>query len=312
MVYLVTGGAGFIGSNIAEELVKKGEKVRVLDNLSTGSKVNLKTFFSDIEFFEGDIRDEAALEKALKGIDFVIHEAALRAVQRSVDDPLSTNDVNITGTLKLLIQAKAAGVKRLVFASSSSVYGDNPILPKREDQIPAPVSPYATSKITGEYYLRVFHKTFGLETVSLRYFNVCGPRQSPKSKYAAVIPLFIDWAKKGEALQIHGDGKQSRDFTYIANVVDGTIRACTSEGAAGEVFNIACGENYSVLDVAEEIGKVVGIQIKYDFQPPRPGDVRQTMADPSKAKKILGFKPRVSFKEGIRRTIEYFDEKTNY
>ncbi|RLD15672.1 MAG: LPS biosynthesis protein WbpP [Caldiserica bacterium] len=306
MRYLVTGGAGFIGSNIVEELIKRGEKVRVIDNFSTGKRENLDPFLDKIELIEGDIRDDEALEKALKGVDFVIHEAALRAVQRSVDDPLSTNDVNISGTLKLLLKAKEHKVKRVVFASSSSVYGDSEILPKKEDQLPSPVSPYATSKIAGEYYMRVFYKTFGLETVSLRYFNVFGPRQSPFSKYAAVIPLFINWTKRKEPLIIHGDGKQSRDFTYIDNVVDATIKACIVEEAKGEVFNVACGKNYTVLEVAEEIANVLGIKVKYKFTNPRPGDVRHTLADISKARKILGYEVKVDFKEGIRRTVEWF------
>jgi len=306
--FLVTGGAGFIGSNIVEELVNRGEKVRVLDNFSTGKRENLEPSMDRIELIEGDIRDENSLDKSLEGIDFVIHEAALRAVQRSVDNPLATNDVNITGLLKLLLKAKEKKVKRVVFASSSSVYGDNPELPKKETQIPSPVSPYAVSKITGEYYMSTFYKTFKVETVSLRYFNVFGIRQNPESKYAAVVPLFIDWANKKEPLIVHGDGKQSRDFTYIENVVDATIKACLVEEAKGEVFNIACGKNYTVLEVAEEIAKNLGVEVKYKFTEPRPGDVRHTLADITKAKDILGYVPKVDFKEGIRRTVEWFCE----
>lgn len=310
MKFLVTGGAGFIGSNIVEELLRIGEEVKVLDNFSTGKKENLKHLIERIELIEGDIRDENSLDKALEGVDFVIHEAALRAVQRSVDNPLSTNDVNITGLLKLLLKAREKKIKRIVFASSSSVYGDNPELPKRENQLPSPVSPYAVSKITGEYYMSTFFKTFGLETVSLRYFNVFGIRQNPFSKYAAVVPLFINWANKKEPLIVHGDGKQSRDFTYIDNVVDATIKACFVEEAKGEVFNVACGKNYTVLDVAKEIADVLGVKINYKFTEPRPGDVRHTLADIKKAKDILGYEVKVDFKEGIKKTVDWFKRET--
>ncbi len=309
MKFLVTGGAGFIGSNIVEELLKRGENVRVLDNFSTGKRENLKDFINKIEFIEGDIRDENSLDKALEGVDFVIHEAALRAVQRSVDNPLATNDVNITGALKLLLKAKEKKVRRVVFASSSSIYGDNLELPKKEEQIPSPVSPYAVSKISGEYYMRTFFKTFGIETVSLRYFNVFGPRQNPKSKYATVIPLFIKWAKKDEPLIVYEDGKQSRDFTYIENVVDATIKACLVKEAKGEVFNIACGKNYTVLEIAQKISEVLGKKVSYKFTEPRPGDVRHTLADISKAKEILGYEVKVDFEEGIKRTVEWFNKE---
>lgn len=309
MKFLVTGGAGFIGSNIVEELLQRGEKVRVLDNFSAGKKENLKEFIDKIELIEGDIRDEESLDKALDGVDFVIQEAALRAVQRSVDDPLATNDVNITGTLKLLLKAKEKKVKRIVLASSSSIYGDNPELPKKEQQIPSPVSPYAVSKISGEYYMKTFFKTFGIETVSLRYFNVFGPKQSPKSKYAAVIPLFINWTKKDKPLIVHGDGMQSRDFTYIENVVDATIKACLIEEAKGEVFNVACGKNFTLLEVAEEISKILGKKVSYKFTESRSGDVKHTLADISKAKEILGYEVKADFYEGMKKTVEWFNKE---
>jgi len=310
-LYLVTGGAGFIGSHIVEELVNLGKKVRVLDNFSTGKKENLAKVIDKIELVEGDIRKETDLKAALKDVDFVLHQAALRSVPRSIDDPISTNDVNITGTLLLLKLAKEFKVKRVVYASSSSVYGDSPELPKVETQLPSPISPYAVSKLTGEYYCRVYSKTFGLETVSLRYFNVFGPRQDPKSQYAAVIPKFIDSAIRGEELEVHGDGKQSRDFSYVENVVKANILSCEAKNISGEVFNIACGENHTVLDIANTIGKILKKEVKIRHTSPRAGDVRHTLADISKAKKFLGYKVYVDFKEGMKRTVEYF-LRTNY
>ena len=310
-LYLVTGGAGFIGSHIVEELVNLGKKVRVLDNFSTGKKENLAKVIDKIELVEGDIRKETDLKAALKDVDFVLHQAALRSVPRSIDDPISTNDVNITGTLLLLKLAKEFKVKRVVYASSSSVYGDSPELPKVETQLPSPISPYAVSKLTGEYYCRVYSKTFGLETVSLRYFNVFGPRQDPKSQYAAVIPKFIDSAIRGEELEVHGDGKQSRDFSYVENVVKANILSCEAKNISGEVFNIACGENHTVLDIANTIGKILKKEVKIRHISPRAGDVRHTLADISKAKKFLGYKVYVDFQEGMKRTVEYF-LRTNY
>jgi nucleoside-diphosphate-sugar epimerase len=303
---LVTGGAGFIGSHIAEELVKNKQKVRVIDNFSTGKPGNLGEIKDRIEIIKGDIRDEKAMKKALKGVDYVYHQAALRSVPRSVDDPLSTNDVNVTGTLLLLFLARAAGVKRVVYAASSSAYGDSPELPKKETQLPAPISPYAVSKLVCEYYCRVYSKIYGLETVSLRYFNVFGPRQDPRSEYAAVIPRFITLAMKDKQLEIHGDGLQSRDFSYIDNVVHGNLLAMKAKGVSGEVFNIACNERYSVIDIAETIGKTLDKKIKYKFLPSRVGDVKHTLADISKAEKYLGYRVKVDFKEGMRKTVGYF------
>jgi UDP-glucose 4-epimerase len=308
MKFLVTGGAGFIGSNIAEELVKRKHKVRVLDNFTTGSINNIRPFLDKIELIKGDIRNENTLKKALRGIDYVSHQAALRSVVRSIDDPLSSNEVNITGSLKLLIHAKKAKVKRVVYASSSSVYGDSRLLPQKESQKPCPISPYATSKLAAENYMAVFAKTFGLETVSLRYFNVFGPRQSPKSKYAAVIPLFIKAALQGKEIEVHGDGNQSRDFSYIDNVVEANILAALTPNVSGEVFNIACHSSNSVMDIVRNIEKIMGKKPSIRHTKPRPGDVRRTWADISKARKLLKYKPKVQFDEGIRKTFNWIKE----
>jgi len=309
-MYLVTGGAGFIGSNIVHALVARGEAVRVLDNFSTGSWANLAEVRDRIEVIEGDVRDSSVLQRALAGVEYVSHQAALRSVPRSVDDPLSTDAVNTHGTLQLLVAARAAGtVKRVVYASSSSVYGDSPALPKEEDQTPAPISPYAVSKLAGEYYCRTFTRLYGLETVSLRYFNVFGPRQSPESKYAAVVPLFIRAALRGEPLVVHGDGEQSRDFTYIDNVVQANLLACTQPNVGGEVFNVACNERHSVLEIAHTVARLVGKPIKIEHTPPRAGDVRHTQASIAKAQRLLGYQPGVGFEEGMRRTVAWLRQQ---
>ncbi len=309
-MYLVTGGAGFIGSNIVHALVARGEAVRVLDNFSTGSWANLAEVRDRIEVIEGDVRDSSVLQRALAGVEYVSHQAALRSVPRSVDDPLSTDAVNTHGTLQLLVAARAAGtVKRVVYASSSSVYGDSPALPKEEDQTPAPISPYAVSKLAGEYYCRTFTRLYGLETVSLRYFNVFGPRQSPESKYAAVVPLFIRAALRGEPLVVHGDGEQSRDFTYIDNVVQANLLACTQPNVGGEVFNVACNERHSVLEIAHTVARLVGKPIKIEHTPPRAGDVRHTQASIAKAQRLLGYQPAVGFEEGMRRTVAWLRQQ---
>jgi nucleoside-diphosphate-sugar epimerase len=309
-MYLVTGGAGFIGSNIVHALVARGEAVRVLDNFSTGSWANLAEVRDRIEVIEGDVRDPSVLQRALAGVEYVSHQAALRSVPRSVDDPLSTDAVNTHGTLQLLVAARAAGtVKRVVYASSSSVYGDSPALPKEEDQTPAPISPYAVSKLAGEYYCRTFTRLYGLETVSLRYFNVFGPRQSPESKYAAVVPLFIRAALRGEPLVVHGDGEQSRDFTYIDNVVQANLLACTQPNVGGEVFNVACNERHSVLEIAHTVARLVGKPIKIEHTPPRAGDVRHTQASIAKAQRLLGYQPAVGFEEGMRRTVAWLRQQ---
>ena len=306
---LVTGGAGFIGSHIVEGLAAQGDKVRVFDNLSTGKRENLSHLEPKVEFVLGDLRNREALEKACEGIDYVFHVAALRAVLRSVDDPSETNDVNVTGTLNLLLAAREQGVKRVVFSSSSSVYGDTEKFPCEENDLPRPQSPYAASKIMDEYYLKIFTSLYGLETVSLRYFNVFGPRQNPESKYSAVIPIFIDCLLKGISPEIHWDGKQSRDFSYVDNVVHGNLRAAVSKGAAGEVFNIACHEEFSVLDIFENLQQILNIKnIKPTFQPKRSGDVRRTFADISKAEKVLNFKVQTRFRPGLEKTVKWFLE----
>ena len=311
---LVTGGAGFIGSHIVDALVAQRDEVRVLDNLSTGKLENLGKSESKIEIQTGDIRDKDAVRKAVQGVDYVFHIAALRAVLRSVDDPVETNDVNVTGTLNVLLAARDAGVKRVVFTSSSSVYGDTEKFPCEETDRPRPQSPYAASKIMGEYYSQIFAKLYGLETVVLRYFNVFGPRQNPESVYSAVIPIFIDLLLKGAAPEIHWDGKQSRDFSYVDNVVHGNLCAMHAPGVSGEVFNIACHEEFSVLDIFENLKNILRTQHGFNkidsiqpvFKPKRAGDVRRTFAEISKAQKLLGFKVQTRFRPGLENTVKWF------
>ena len=304
-LYMVTGGAGFIGSNIVEGLVKRGDRVRVLDNLSTGYRENLSAF-PDVELIVGDLRDPAVVKKAVAGVEGVFHEAALRSVPRSVDDPLSTDAVNVAGTLGLLVACREAGVRRLVYASSSSVYGDDPTLPQRETQAPRPISPYAVSKLAAEHYCRVFARLYGVETVALRYFNVFGPRQNPESKYSAVIPRFLDLSLQGEALEIHGDGEQSRDFTYIDNVVHANRLALTTPGVAGEIFNVACNERHSLLDIVAGLERLLGRPLARNHVAPRRGDVRHTQASIDRISQKLDFRPSVGFDDGLRRTWEWF------
>lgn len=304
-MYLITGGAGFIGSNIAETLVRRGERVRVFDNFSTGSPGNLAGFRDRVEVVEGDLRDYDAVRRAMEGVVYVSHQAALRSVERSVDDPLASDEVNVHGTLHVLMAAREAGtVRRVVYASSSSVYGDNPALPKTEDQTPSPVSPYAVSKLAAEHYCRVFNRLYGLETVSLRYFNVFGPRQDPNSRYAAVIPLFMQAALDGRPVEVHGDGEQSRDFSYIDNVVQANLLSCTAPSVGGEAFNIACNERHSLLDLIGVIESFVGHPVERHHVGPRRGDVRHTLASIDKARKMLGYAPSVGWEEGLRRTFE--------
>jgi len=306
MKYLVTGGAGFIGSHIAEALVKRGHKVRVLDNLSTGSMDNLSSIASYIEYQQGDITRHDDVANAVEGQDIVFHEAALRSVARSIDNPFSSNEINVDGTLRLLEACRKARVKRVVYASSSSVYGDNIKYPQVETMRASPISPYAVSKLAGEHYHIVFSKTFGLETVSLRYFNVFGPRQHPESQYAAVIPKFMQAAMQGHPLEVHSDGKQSRDFTYIDNVVQANLLAASRPKVQGEYFNIANGKNYSLLDIIKVIEKLAGHNLKRHHLAARAGDIRKTWADIRKAKRLLGYKPTVGFEEGLERTWEWF------
>ncbi|MBI3316943.1 MAG: SDR family oxidoreductase [Candidatus Omnitrophica bacterium] len=306
---LVTGGAGFIGSHIVEGLLRRGYSVRVLDNLSTGSSNNLSSWKGKIDFLKGDFRNEATLRKALRDVQYVFHIGANRAVLRSVDNPLETNDVNVTGTLKLLLASRDAKVKRFIFSSSSSVYGFAKKYPSSEGDPVCPESPYAASKLMGEYYCRLFWRLFGLSTVSLRYFNVFGPRQNPESRYSAVIPIFIDRLLKSQPLQIHWDGKQSRDFSYVDNVVEGNLKALTaaSEKVSGESFNIACHDEYSVLDILYALQKILKRKAKsVKFLPRRAGDVRRTFADISKAEKKMGFKVQTRFHQGLEKTVAWF------
>lgn len=306
MKFLVTGGAGFIGSHIADALVKNGDRVTVLDDFSSGRRENLKDIIEKIELVKGDIRDKGLVPNIMKGVDYVIHQAALRSVPKSLGNPELYNDVNINGTLNILIRAKECGVKRVVFASSSSIYGERDDLPEKEDLYPLLISPYALTKLAGEYYCRIFSEIYGLETVSLRYFNVFGPRQSLENQYAVVIPKFITCMLKDENPPVHGDGKQTRDFTYIENVVQANIKAAIAPGVKCEVLNIARGKGYSVLDIVKYINKLLKKDIKPAFTPPRPGDVKHTLADITKAKKTIGFDPKIGFEEGLERTIRYF------
>jgi UDP-glucose 4-epimerase len=311
-VFVVTGGAGFIGSHVAERLLRDhpAATVRVFDNFSTGAMGNLPFAASAgtrLEVVRGDVRDLAAVEHAVRGAAVIFHQAAMRSVPRSVADPLGANENNVTGTLHVLEAAKRAGVRRVVYASSSSVYGDRPELPKREDQPPAPISPYAVSKAAGEQYAAVWTRLYGVETVGLRYFNVFGPRQDPASEYAAVIPRFILWALRGAPLEVHGDGRQSRDFTYIDNVVEANLLAARAPKASGEAFNVGCGDRVSLLDIIARLEKLLGRALERRHTPSRAGDVPHTLADVGKAGRLLGYAPAVTFDEGLRRTLDYFN-----
>jgi nucleoside-diphosphate-sugar epimerase len=305
--YLITGGAGFIGSHLVETLLAGGARVRVLDDFSTGLRENLAPFMSRIDLIEGDITDPDVCRKASEGIRYVFHQAALPSVPRSIEDPARSHDVNATGTLNVLLAARNAGTRRVVYASSSSAYGDTPTLPKREDQTPSPRSPYAVAKLTGEQYCRSFPGVFGLETVALRYFNVFGPRQDPNSAYAAVIPLFASAAMAGRPPTINGDGEQTRDFTYIENVVLANLLAASApaEKVSGEVFNVGCGGRISINDLWREIKAAVGGEVEAVHGPPRPGDVKDSLADLTHLQERTGFDVRVGLKEGIERTVEW-------
>ena len=303
-LYLITGGAGFIGSNIVERLLKEGEGVRVLDNFSTAKRENILPFLDRIELIEGDIRSFHIVRESIEGVDFVLHQAALPSVPRSLKDPITTNEVNVVGTLNALFAAKEAGVKRLVLASSSSIYGNNDVLPKREDMPPNPLSPYAVSTLASEKYCQVFSRNYGLQTVCLRYFNVFGPRQDPDSQYSAAIPKFIAAIKQGKTPTIYGDGTQSRDFTYVANVVEANLLACKADDAVGEVFNIACGERQSLIDLVNNLNRILGKDVKPVFAEPRKGDVKHSLADIQKAKRMLGYRVIVDFLSGLELTID--------
>ena len=308
--YLVTGGAGFIGSNIAEELVRRGEEVVVLDDLSTGNASNLSAFLADITFIEGDIRDSETVARALAGVDYVLHQAALASVPRSIENPVLVHDVNVTGTLTMLERSREAGVRCFVYAASSSAYGDSESLPKREEMQPRPLSPYAVSKLAGEHYCGVYSTVYGLPTVSLRYFNVFGPRQDPTSQYAAVVPIFITKLLTGERATIYGDGEQSRDFTYVKNVVEANLKAADHEGSLSGVFNIACGSTTSLLEMVKHLNEIMDTTLEPEFGPSRPGDVHMSLADISSARKAFGYKPSVDIKEGLQRTVTWYAQNT--
>lgn len=304
--FLVTGGAGFIGSHIATALVERGDRVRVLDNLSTGHTGNLAHISDSVELIEGDITDASLVAKEVRGVDCVFHEAALASVPRSVEAPLDTNAACVTGTVTLLDQARRAGVRRIVYAASSSLYGDQPNSSKRETDLPAPISPYGAAKLAAEYYCQAFTATYGIETVALRYFNVFGPRQDPNSPYSAVIPIFITALIEGRRPTIYGDGGQSRDFTFVANVVHGNLLAADAPDASGRSFNLANGGSVSLLEMLASLNKYLGTDVQPVFADPRPGDIRESMADITLARKLLKYEPQIHFDEGIKRSIEYY------
>jgi nucleoside-diphosphate-sugar epimerase len=303
--YLVTGGAGFIGSHLAEELVRRGHRVRVADSLITGKRSNLD-HIPDVEFLEGDLADLDFAHRAVAGCQFVLHEAAIPSVPRSVADPIASNRANVDALLNVLVAARDAGVQRVQFAGSSSAYGNTPTLPKHEDMPSNPLSPYALQKVVGEQYLQMFTRLYGLETVSTRYFNVFGPRQDPTSPYSGVISVFATALLSNRSPTIYGDGEQTRDFTYVANVVDGVLRACEAPGASGQIINVATGGRISLNALFEEMRAVIGGNVKPTYAEPRQGDVRDSQADIQRAKDLLGYKPIVSFEEGLKRTIDWY------
>lgn len=305
---LVTGGAGFIASHIAEACVRRGDKVRVLDNLCTGFLHNLETIRQDIEFVEGDVADEAVVARAMQGVDLVFHQAALASVPLSIERPMDTHRSCVTGTLNVLNQAAKAGVRRVVYAASSSAYGDRPFSAKRESDLPQVLSPYAAAKLAGELYCQAFYHSFGLETVGLRYFNVFGPRQDPASPYSAVIPLFVTAILSGNPPTIYGDGGQSRDFIFVKNVVQGNLLAGDTPAAAGRIFNMAEGRQTSLLQLLQLLSELLGQTVEPNFQPARVGDVRESLADITQARTVLGYEPKTSLEEGLRQTIDYYRE----
>ncbi|HMP74679.1 MAG TPA: SDR family oxidoreductase [Kiritimatiellia bacterium] len=308
--FLVTGGAGFIGSSVVRRLLADGHAVRILDNFASGRRENLAGLESCVELVEGDLREDRDVRRAVAGVRFVLHLGALGSVSRSVEDPLTTHEVNATGTLRVLVAARDAGVERVVFSSSSSVYGNTPTLPKRESMTPQPLSPYALSKLSGEHDCRLFHELYGLGAFALRYFNVFGPRQNPKSQYAAVIPLFVDALRAGRAPVIHGDGGQTRDFTYVDDVVQANLCCCAAPiEAAGAAYNVAWGNRISILELAQRIAGLLGVDIAPEHAPTRAGDVRDSQADSTLAHERLGWRPVVPFDEGLRRTVAWFMEQ---
>jgi UDP-glucose 4-epimerase len=305
-VYVVTGGGGFIGSHIVEELLRRGQTVRIIDNFSTGKRVNLDAFKNDVEIFEVDMAEATNLRDFVKGADYVIHQAAIPSVPKSMIDPLRSHNSNVNGTLNLLLACRDAGVKRVVYASSSSVYGDSPTLPKHEDMMPNPLSPYGAQKLFAEIYCQVFTRAYKLETVSLRYFNVFGPRQDATSQYSGVLALFIPAVLQGRRPTIHGDGLQSRDFTYVKNVAEANLLACTAPGVGGQVFNVACGDRITVNSMLQQINQITGKDISPIYGEPRAGDIKHSHADITRAKEHLGYAPKFTFEEGLRHTIEWY------
>jgi nucleoside-diphosphate-sugar epimerase len=305
MKYLITGGAGFIGSNLARKLLEQDHRVRILDNFSSGRQDNLNDIIDRVELIEGDIRDYWTVVKAVTGIDYILHQAALPSVPRSVKNPLTSNEVNINGTLNLLEAARMAGVMKFVMASSSSVYGESEVLPKHEGMTPGPLSPYAITKITNEYYCRVYWQLYKFPTVCLRYFNIFGPHQDPNSEYAAVIPKFITALVENRSPVVYGDGEQSRDFTYIDNCVEANLLAVTNDGILGEAYNVACGGRYTLNELLDLLRKIIGVNTPAKYDPPRPGDIRHSYADISKLK-ASGYDPRIGFEEGLKRTVAFF------
>ena len=304
--WVVTGGAGFIGSHLADALLARGEVVRVADNFITGRRENLAALRAAVDLVEGDLADPAVAERAVAGADYVLHQAAIPSVPRSVADPLGSHRANVDATLQLLMAARDAGVKRVVYAGSSSAYGDTPTLPKHEGMPPSPLSPYALQKLVGEQYMRLFTTLYGLETVTIRYFNVFGPRQDPSSPYSGVIALFVTALLAGQPPTITGDGEQTRDFTYVDNIVDGVLRAATGPGVAGEVINVATGRQISINELAGTLASVIGVPVAPVHMAERAGDVRHSVADISKARRLLGYEPSVDLEEGLRRTVDWY------
>lgn len=305
-IYLVTGGAGFIGSHLVERLVRQGATVRVVDNLSTGRRENLATVWDKIQWIEADVADPQAMSQAVQGIDCIFHQAALASVPRSLEAPLESHAACATGTLTVLEAARRAGVRRVVYAASSSAYGNRPTSPKRETDLPEPISPYGSAKLAGEYYCQAFTASLGLETVVLRYFNVFGPRQDPDSPYSAVIPIFITALLRGRPPVIYGDGRQSRDFVYVENVVEANLLAAQSQAAVGRVLNVGSGQAIDLLTLVTALNQLLGVQVEPVFARERPGDVRESLADISLAQTLLGYQPQIDFSEGLRRSIAYY------
>jgi len=304
--YLITGGAGFIGSHIVRQLVGEGESVRVVDNLSTGQSIRLKDVRDTVEFVKGDLVDERVSDEVVRGVDFVLHQAAVPSVQRSVCDPTGTNRSNVTATLNLLESCRKAGVRRFIYAASSSAYGDTEVLPKTEGMPPNPLSPYALQKFVGERYCKLYYDLYGLETVSLRYFNVFGPDQDPHSEYSAVIPKFVTKLLANEPITVYGDGEQSRDFTYVGNVVEANLLALRAFEVSGNVCNIGCGEHITLNKLIRLLEEILGVKSNVNYAAPKPGDVRHSLADITRARRLLGYEPKVMVKEGLRRTVQAF------